>query len=242
MNTLVSIAYSPWSQRAKTALRACKVPFRMRAFIPAVSEPRLRLELRDPFGKLTVPVLLRRGAPPLRDSFDIARFAAEQGDPAFLSDENVEETRRITALAERVLSEGRLRTTRSVIADDEALRESLPGAIRLLGPVGVRTGRKLAGKILEKYPSDHDGRDGAREAMREALKELSDARASGTVFGDRLTYADVVIAYGLEFVKPRERCPIGPASREHWTDPVLAEEFSELLTWRDETLATLRSS
>lgn len=46
MHRLVAIDYSPWSEKARWALDARRVPYREEAYLPMIGEPRLRLRLR----------------------------------------------------------------------------------------------------------------------------------------------------------------------------------------------------
>ena len=71
---LWSLAYSPWSDKARWALEHCGVPYRRRAYRPLIDEPALRLKLRRLSGPVSVPIL-DLGDEVLADSFEIARYA-----------------------------------------------------------------------------------------------------------------------------------------------------------------------
>jgi glutathione S-transferase len=236
MPTLVQAPYSPWSIRARLALEAQGVDHRTRTYIPSVSEPWLRWRLGDWRGRLTIPVLLVEGGPPLRDSFEIAAWGAERSTRPLLDAHNREACAEINALGSRALDAGRVRTMRLVRDDAAALSESLPAGLRALGPVGRMVGRKVTGDLLGKYGVADVSIDEASDRLRLALIELRQ-RLDGRpwLLGD-FSYADVTGAMALAFVSPHASAPIGRASRPHWTHPALAVEFAELVAWRDRML------
>ena len=49
------------------------------------------------------------------------------------------------------------------------------------------------------------------------------------------TYADVTIAMAMQFVAPVDESVIriGERSRRYWTDEALAEDFADVMAWRD---------
>ena len=100
--------------------------------------------------------------------------------------------------------------------------------------------RMVSRHILRKYPiASSDAQ--AVEAIRAHLCELRAALDHGGEYliGDTLSYADMIVAIGLQGVCPPAfgYLPMGPESRECWTRPELAEEFADLLSWRDRLCA-----
>jgi glutathione S-transferase len=241
MHELVFIAYSPWSMRARLALDAQGVPWKGRPYIPQISEPGLRWRLKQLTGKVTTPVLFPDDGPPLTDSFDIAAWAAARSARPLITPENRAQCEAFNQLANRALEAGRIRTTRRVRADTEALRESLPPPVRALGPVGLAIGRKASGDLISKYAVGDNSDESMLVEMRLALTKLADAlQGRDWLLGD-FSYADITAAASLSFVKPHESTPLGPRSRALWTEDGLAQEFSELVTWRDRAVAEAKS-
>jgi glutathione S-transferase len=78
--------------------------------------------------------------------------------------------------------------------------------------------------------------------MRRALERLqAELRGRNTLLAD-FTFADLAAAVALGVVRPVEHpvMPLGPGLRAAFTEPGLAEEFGELLAWRDRLYAERR--
>ena len=241
MARLVSISYSPWSLRTRMALQAMGVPYSTYAYTPTLSEPWLRWRLGRLTGPVTVPVLLRDDGPPLTDSFDIVQWGSARSTVPLVPQALEGEIRGWNEVADSLLAAGRLRTTRRVLGQPDALRESLPRPVAALGPLGLAIGRHAARRLLRKYggPVDDDGADLAR--MVAALEHLDASLDTPWLAGDAMTYADITVAVGLSFVRPHARHKLGPASRAFWEEPALAERFSHLLDWRDTVMDAARA-
>lgn len=239
--TLYHIPYSPWSERARWALRHHGVPHERVFHQPVVGEPGLRRRMGRWRGKLTLPVLLTE-AGPLTDSYEIARYAEAHGRGAPLFPDEAE-VARWNGISEAILAAGRQDTVLRTMASPEATLESLPkpaqGLPKRLGlAVGAWGGRYLQ----RKYPLD-SAEYAAR--MREgllALREGLDA-GGGHLLG-AYSYADITMATALAFVKPVDDAYIrlGPHSRGCWTHPTLSEEFADLIAWRDALYAARRKA
>lgn len=228
---LVYVPYSPWSLKARLALRLGGVPHALRVYLPMLGEPWLRWRTRRLAGRMTVPVLLTdQGA--VGDSFEIARLALG-GTPLWSDPAAIEAW---NAWSERMLALGRIRTTRSTMADPAALRASLPAGLGRLGPFSRLLAWVGARYLLRKYPVDAD--PAAIERQMDGLLDQLDG-----VLGDqpyllgRLTYADITAAVGLCFLSPPTDLPVPDLARPHWTSPALASRYTRLLRWRDGILA-----
>jgi glutathione S-transferase len=59
---------------------------------------------------------------------------------------------------------------------------------------------------------------------------------------DAFSYADIAYAVALQSIRPvADRwLPLGAATRTLWTVPALAEEFADLLAWRDDVYQSWR--
>jgi glutathione S-transferase len=231
---LLYIPYSPWSARALWALRHHGIEHRRRAYLTMIGEPGLRLRLGRLGGKVSVPVLFDAGTA-VEGSFAIARWADRHGGgrPLFpKGDESV--VRRWDERSDAILDAGRARTTARVIQDPVALGESLPPPMDKLGPLGLPVA-KMGARFLElKYGMSRQSADEHLATMVEHLEALSNALDDRHhIVGDDLTYADITMAMALTFVEPPARSPLGPRSRELWSEPSLIDRFGRLLRWRD---------
>ncbi len=235
MHDLYQIHYSPWSERARFALDACGVRYNRIEFIATLGEPALRHRLGRWRGKLSVPVFFPDGGPPLDDSFDIARWASEHSDTDLLPNADRDAIRGWNEVANRALEAGRILTTLAVREQPQALRESLPRPIQRLGPLGVWIGRDVTRRLLTKYATADASPDAHRHTMRQALLEIRAGLDDRDTLLQSFSYADITVAVGLQFVAPPAHpwIRLGPTSRPCWTQPALAEEFADLLAWRD---------
>ncbi len=234
---LYGIRYSPWSWKAKWALEANHVDFEYREYLVMLGEPGLRLKTGKFFGKLSVPVLIKADGN-LFDSFEIAKWADEQGYAELFPAGREEEVSGWNEWAELTASAGRSRTTATVAQDPTALLDSIPKPLRGLGPITTALGKSGARFVLVKY-----GRvdlDTVQDELRGRLQRIR-ATLERTPFllGDRVTYADITMALALQFISPvpDSVIRIGERSRGHWTEPVLAAEFEDVFAWRDRVFA-----
>ncbi|MEM9860612.1 MAG: glutathione S-transferase N-terminal domain-containing protein [Myxococcota bacterium] len=238
--TLVSIAYSPWSRRAKLALQRQGTRFRLRNYKPFVDEPWLRWRLRRPWGGVTVPVLFTAGGP-ICDSLAIAYWGSDRANLPLAPARLRPEIERWNALAEDALCAGRLRATTLVVADTPALQASLPSPLPALGQPGLVVGRAASRAILRKYARSDSMADWDR-ALDRYVETLADALGDRLHLCDEPSYADIVAASGLAFVSPEARSPVPEVARAHWTRPDLVAAFPQLFEWRDCILAKRASA
>lgn len=230
---LIGEAFSPWSQKARWALEHCGIAHAWREYTPTLSEPGLRWRLRQWRGPVSVPVMFA-GGQALRGSWEIATQAAALAGDGRLGD--LAAIAAWNARADAGLAEGRARLLGAIGKDPAALAESLPAFLpSALAPALRPVARDAVRRLQRKYA--HLVRPGAlRAALREARAQL--AANGGAFLRGRFSYADIVTATLLEMVRPRmPGSALGPASRRCWTDAVLAEEFDDLLAWRERLLA-----
>ena len=237
MLRLYAIPYSPWSEKARWSLDVQGIPYDTVPYEPVVGEPALRLRLRRLRGRVTVPVAVHNGVV-LNDSLDIARFGARRSLTPIVPGEHLHEIERWNDISERMLAAGRLRTTSRV------MREFVPGPVRKLRRVGSVVGRRGAKRLLRKYGDEV--RDDPVAVMRESLDALRAglAAAGGDHLVDgRLTYADITMAVGLQFVEPvAERwVRLGATVRPLWGEPELAADYADVLEWRDRLYERFRA-
>jgi glutathione S-transferase len=235
MSTLVSLAYSPWSQKARWALDHHHVPYRVEPYLPMLGEPLLRARLRRPFGQVTVPVLFTDDGP-IADSLAIARYAERMGSGAPLFPlASLDAIERWNARSDVAMRAGRTLVTRRTLESPGAQAEALPKFI----PPGARPflrGMAYAGAryLALKYGLSTDTSP-AEEALAAELEALRAALAGRPYLLDDFTYADIAMAVVLQMVRPVRDAfvRLGPATRDAWTIPSLADRFADLVAWRD---------
>jgi len=243
--TLYGVGYSPWTERARWALDHHRIAYRYREHIPMVGEPLLRLRARGAAGaKPTVPLLVHQGGA-IGDSLGIMRYADACGrGPSLRSD-----SAGAAAWAERIeqgLGAGRARLTAAILADPEALRESMlpvsPAPLAgMLRPVAAQGARFIA----KKYGADLAQVDAHVEAQRRVCLALRDALGGRQhLEADALCASDLLAATFLQMVEPVQhpRIVLLPALRRAWTAAPLVDEFADLLAWRDGLYATARGT
>lgn len=246
MSELVSLAYSPWSERARWALDHHGVAYDKVEYVPMLGEPQLRWRLKNFWGKVSVPIYFD-GELTLTDSFDIARRADEVGKgPSLFPAGKHAEISRWNDRAEQIMSAGRAATVIRVRRDPEAKREALRGIVPdplrgVLLPVATFGAEFLAYKYYGRALATESQ---LRDQARAALVELAAALEGRQLILDDLSYADIVMAVSLQFVEPvsDRYIRLGSATRRCWTDVVLAKEFPHLLDWRDQLYAEHRQS
>ena len=233
---LHSIWYSPWSVAARWALDHHHIAYRKIEHLPMLSVPRLRWATRRFRGKVTAPVLLTEQGV-LTDSFDIARYSERHGtgQPLFPArrDRDIESW---NERSQALLRTGRQLTTRDIANSPDALREAMPAFLRKV-PGALAAGRSATSYVLRKYPVAQTASE-LVPTMRQYLQALRDGLGEGAgdhLLDDTFSYADIIAAVSLQGVLPPayEYMPMGPATRACWTRSDLAEEFADLMQWRD---------
>lgn len=237
MTTLYGIHYSPWSLRAKWALTHHEIPFDYSEYTPMLSEPGMRLKLRAPTGKVTVPILITDGAV-LRDSYAIAKWADEHGSgaPLFAAGEDV--NRAWTSTAEEIADAGRVMSTLSTNKDPAAMRDNVPGfiprAFRGVASPLVRTGTAF---LAYKYGFGAGDAESAMERLAGALdKVATELEHSDYLTGD-FGWPDIAVVSSLELVSPAEGwVRLGKAARRARTRDEIVAEYPAVIAWRDRIL------
>jgi glutathione S-transferase len=238
MHVLISLPYSPWSERARWALDHHRVSYRIQRYAPVVGEPALRVRLRRLTGRITVPVFVVDGGHALDDSVAIARFADAHGHGAPLFPlEKLAAIERWVALSDRGLDAGRVLSLTRLLGDDEGVSELVPKSLRTILPSAApRIGAWGVRRTLFKYTRHLAPGYDARATLTAVLDELRahvGRGTDGTLLG-AFTYADVAMTQVLAFVKPPTfGLRIGRASRRSFVDDALASAYKDLLAWRD---------
>jgi len=219
---LYHLPVSPWSLKARCALRLCEVAVRERAYVPLLGEPALRLRMGRFSGRVTVPVLFTSEGV-YSDSLDIARYAESHGKPQGLfPPEHDAAIAAYNASSERLLAAGRICSMLRVVSEPTAALETLPRARAAVAAFNAKYGITPGAEV-----------EATRRARTEllALREaLSDGREY--LLGS-FTYADITMALALQLIQPLPGSPMGPSSLRAATHPELTAEFADLLAWRD---------
>ncbi|MFM2417082.1 MAG: hypothetical protein RL385_1805 [Pseudomonadota bacterium] len=229
---LYYLPVSPWSLKARCALRLRRVQVEERVYVPLVGEPALRLRMARFSGRVTVPVLFTDEGV-LSDSFDIARYAERRGEgPSLITPAHAAAVEAFNASSERLLSAGRVCSMLHVAANPAAALESLPRTTGKL--LGSRGARAAVSAFNAKYGIVHGGEISATANMRHELLGLRAALSDGRTYllGD-FSYADVAMGLALQLVSPLPDSPMEAASQRAATHEALAAEFTDLLAWRD---------
>lgn len=234
--TLVSLRYSPWSERARWVLDHHRIAYRILEHDPFLHELRLRHLAGWPRGRVTVPLLLA-GDQRYRTSWDIAGYADSigHGEP-LMPDGLTSGILGIDTLTERAMNAGRALLVAALLRDSAALDATWPAwlprsvasAARPLARFGTRW---FAGK----YALDFSSLEADTQTLRSILAEIR-VRLGGRAFVfDGFTYADILVATCLQGIEPvsERHWRIEPALRPVWTRPDLAREYRDLLDWRD---------
>lgn len=235
--SLVTLNVSPWSERAKWALDHHGLAYETIEHVPFLGERRLRRLVGPGKERATVPVLLASGEV-LTDSWDIALHADRAGGgPKLVPPDREQEIRRWNALADETMAAGRVLIVTAILADPEALDETLPPPVPapvrpLLRPITRYTVQWFG----RKYGVHPDKTRASEAKVRSTLETLCGAISKDAPYLlGSFSYADIVMATCLQGVSPvsDRYIPLGPATRRAWTLDALAAEFADLLTWRD---------
>lgn len=231
---LVHYPTSIWSERARWVLDYHRVPHKRLEHVPMLFELPLRVAMRDLRTPITVPIFFDEGLV-LRDSLAIARHVDRIGHNAPLFPDEVLST--ILAwndLADRLADAGRSRAMERMLESPAALSEQVPSALAPLG-AALRPLAKLGAQyVVQKHHTRSLSRAESEAQMVSALDGLSEAIARRPeLAGDHFSYADIACATALGFVRPPASASAGPATREAFTEPGLAERYAPVLAWRD---------
>jgi glutathione S-transferase len=230
---LYAIHYSPWSQRAMWALRHHNIDFAYREHIPLVGEFALRRRgraggLKSP---LTVPMLVLPQEV-LADSWDIICYADRLGTGSSLQTEKPEIAQWAHRL-EPAYASARRRVTRRTLQSKAALTEAAAAVVpRALAALARPTATIGAHFIARKYQFDPKAEDN-QDALIAGLEHIRKALADRPFIDATFSAADILAASLVTAIKPRATSPLGPATRDVWTDAALAERFADLVAWRD---------
>jgi glutathione S-transferase len=240
---LFGIAYSPWTEKARFALAVKHVDYQYREHTPLLGEIRLRRVAGGVLRKASVPLLLD-GDRVIMDSFSIAKHGERVGSgPTLFPPGQDGRIRDANDLSERIIAAGRARVMRDLPKHPGAQAEAIPPAFpRALHGVLRPLARQGSEFLARKHGVRRSARANAEAEQREALQQIREQLAGRRTVFDAFSYADIAYAVALQSIRPvADRwLPLGAATRTLWTVPALAEEFADLLAWRDDVYQSWR--
>ena len=236
---LVGESFSPWTKKARWALEYAAVTYDYHEYTPTLSEPGLRLRMRQLRGDVSVPVLFI-DKHVLRGSWEIACYANDSTSDRRLGD--MDTIQAWNEVSEAALAEGRTRVVRCILGNNQALEESLPAFVpKLFNRLLRFVARDAVARLDRKYADlvNPGALHLALRRTREALLQTDNDFLLGS-----FSYADITMAVVLEVISPiaQTHPPIGPVTQNCWNDPALASEFKDLLAWRDRLARTEATS
>ncbi|ATB28372.1 glutathione S-transferase family protein [Melittangium boletus] len=239
---LFGIPFSPWTEKARWALDHHRLDYTFQEHGPVLGELRLRALMRQPTGRVTVPVL--EADRWYKDSFEIARHAdGLGGGPRLFPQAHLDEIAAWNTRSEVALAAGRAMFLLGSMDQprflDTVLPPGVPAGIRpLLRPL-VRRGME---SLIHKYKMREDaGRH--EDVLTSALDALAAAVSPERPYLlGAFSYADIAMAVTLQGVSPVDEAfmSAGLGGREAWSQPRLAERYAGLLQWRDALYAKHR--
>jgi len=237
--TLYGESFSPWTKKARWALEYCGLIYNYKEYTPTLSEPRLRWQLRQFTGSVSVPLLFANKEV-LRGSWEIANYANNKTDSNRLGD--MSEIKFWNDLSEAALAEGRTRVVRGILNNDQALQEGLPSFVPNVLRRPLRFIARDAVKRLDKKYA-HLLETGAIEKALIRTRE-SLHKSNSDYLLDGFSYADMTMAVVLEVIAPIAKVepPLGPVTQEIWHDSVMTEKFQDLVEWRNRLAGNTASS
>lgn len=232
--TLYAASFSPWSEKARWALQSSGVGFEEVGFTPLLSELSFRLKTSNFTRAISIPTLTGAGQP-IEDSLEIARWADRDRRWLF-PEQQVEAVEEWNYRCDAALAAGRILATRRVAGSEPARRESLPEPLRgALYPFFAPLTDLGIAYLTRKYGFSDASAEGAEQSMRRTFDAGREAVGRGQAHpvGDSFTFADIALACSLHFVSPHPSLRMGAATRAAFTQPALADEYADLLAWRD---------
>jgi glutathione S-transferase len=245
MALLVSLSYSPWSEKARWALDYHRIRYRNVEYLPMIGEGLLRAGTRRWIGKVTVPAYFDRGSHFL-DSLDIAKHADALGKrPTLFPKEKLKDITLWNDRSEVLMASGRALLLGRMQGDQAGKLESLPPLIPepakpLALPLADMAIRFLKKKHAVETVTEESNIETMQSVLQAARAVLNDNQAPFLL--GTFSFADIALGCALQFVEPVEQrfIRLGPATRAVWRHSLFAREFKDLLAWRDQLFALHR--
>lgn len=242
MTELLGMTLSPYTEKARFALDHHAFPDRFQQYVPMLGEPGLRLRLKTPFGRVSVPVLFDGGRA-IADSFKIARHVDAAGSGAKLfPEQHLADIVAFNDCSEAALGAGRALAMRRLIDSPGTREEALPPFVPPALRPALTSVAGLGFAFVRKKYGATDELEGAAKTFAAALVTLRETLRGRAYLLDAFTFADIAMAAPLFGVRPvaATYVRLGDATRAAFTDESLAREFADLLEWRDALYAKHR--
>ncbi len=238
MRELIGMSYSPWTERARWVLQYHGLPFDYTEHVILTGIPYLRWRLRRPLGTATTPALIDEERKiRVTDSWNIALYADKHGDgKKILPTDSLDVIKGWNDRSEAMLDSGRAllieRLRQNPKAQESLLPPVIPAALKASFTFLASFGFQY---VQTKFHSAERDLQEHRGRIRSELLHLRESLTDRPYLLDQFSYADLVMAGSLQVVQPikHRSFKIAAVFRECWGDPSLAQEFPDLLAWRD---------
>jgi glutathione S-transferase len=244
MSRFIGLPYSPWTEKARWVLDHHRIHYKFMEHAPIVGDLLLRILIRKPKGRVTVPVF-EDGGRWFTDSFDIAQHADRIGSgPRLFPGDKLAAIEAWNRKSEAAMTAARAHMIVQSADNPKAAAAAIPPVVPApVKPLLV----PLAKKFFESFIVKYNMREGSESHMATLTSALDDLRAGlagkgGYLLGNEFSYADIAMAVVLQIVSPVDEryMAIGPGGREGWTTRELVDRYGDLLAWRDELYAKHR--
>jgi glutathione S-transferase len=237
MLVLTALPYSPWSEKARWALDHHRIEYQEEEHVPLLGDIKLRIRLRKPTGRVTVPVLYD-GSAWLTDSFEIAQHADRiGGGPRLFPGEKLAEVAAWNQRSEAALSAGRALFMLASANDPKVALAALPpGVPSALKPLLLPVAKKGLEVFIRKYQM-REGEGSHKDILTREIDGLAKALSGRSyLVGDTFSYADIVMAAALQVVSPVDERYMRrlPGSDRDMDGGELGRRYQGLIEWRDE--------
>ena len=204
----------------------------------------LRLRTGHLRGKLTVP-LLKTPQDCYFDSWSIAQYSESNGKGFPLFGSHTQEIKHWDVQSEKAMGAGRSLLTHRVAQNKEAMRDYLPKWLpkSLHGNLGMVVANLGIAFFRRKYNFKEAKPETWHQTFADVLMAMSKQLEGRAYLLDDFSYADITMAAALQFLAPVDstRIRIPKRSMPCWGTPDLADQFPNLIAWRDALYAKHRS-
>jgi glutathione S-transferase len=189
-------------------------------------------------GRVSVPLLVEDGTA-IMDSLAISEHVDRAGSNSRLFPlEHHTSILELNARLEPMFHAARARAVQGALTDDDAALDLVPLQLRSL-PFARSAARLGSRFVAWKHPTLSSG---IREQLRAGLEEVRRLLTGREFVHGAFTYADIIAASTIQLIAPPsdKYLPLSPVMRRQWSDDELADEFADLVAWRDDLYANHR--